>query len=75
LSRSRTIDITPDLVAQIAGLRAQGKTLGEIAHAVEWPPLRSLATLAQIAGAMPKRVLGDVAPRGPVYRATVSNRP
>jgi hypothetical protein len=68
-------DITPDLVAQARGLRAQGKTLGDIAHAIDWPALRSLAGLQQIVGDKPLRGVGEVAPRGPVYRATASNRP
>lgn len=75
MRKDYAIDITPDLIAQARGLRAQGQTLGDIAHAIDWPPLRSLAQLQQIVGDRRLRGVGEVAPRGPVYRATVSNRP
>lgn len=75
MRRGTYVNFTPDLIAQIKGLRAQGLTNGEIAHAVGWPDGRSLADLARIAGDMPRRVIGDVTPRGPVYRSIVSQRP
>lgn len=75
MARDTYVAWTPGLIAQIRGLRAQGLTNGEIAHAVDWPAGRSLADLVRVAGTRPRTAQGDLAPRGPVYRGTISQRP
>lgn len=60
--------LTQELLDAARRLRQEGKTLGEIAHAVKWPKFKSLRQLEQIVGPLPRRRQGGIECGGPPVR-------
>lgn len=61
-----------DRIQTARQLRRQGHLIGEIAHLIDWPELKSLKMLQEILD-REARISCSVQPRGPIYRSIHGN--